>query len=98
MTRLPHSPGLILALWLNQGTVHDFILPFLLPCGLHLTPLATGSLERSLLVFSTHGRLPGNDLSRLLFTCTNTSQEATYTCNTWEKLVNTALSITNHTR
>jgi hypothetical protein len=52
------------------------------PYGPHLTPLATGSLERSLLVFSTPGGLTGDDLSRLFFTCTNTSQAATCTCNT----------------
>jgi hypothetical protein len=51
----------------------DFILLFLPPCGPHLTLLATGSLERSLLVFSTPGGLTSNDLSRLFFTCTNTS-------------------------
>jgi hypothetical protein len=62
--------------------VHDFILLFMAPCGPHLTPLATGSLERSLLVFSTPGGLTGDDLSRLFFTCTNTSQAATCTCNT----------------
>jgi hypothetical protein len=67
---------------LNQQTVYDFISPFLPPCGPHLTPLATGSLEQSLLVFSTPGGLTNNDLSRLFFTCTNTSQVATYTCNT----------------
>jgi hypothetical protein len=67
---------------LNQETVHDFILLFMLPCGPHLTPLATWSLERSLLVFSTPGGLTGDDLSRLFFTCTNTSQAATCTCNT----------------
>jgi hypothetical protein len=33
-----------------------------------LTPLATGSLERSQHVFSTLGGLIGNDLSRLFFT------------------------------
>jgi hypothetical protein len=82
MTRLPHSLGSILVLRLNQKTVHDFILLFMPPCGPHLTPLATGSLERSLLVFSTPGGLTGNDLSRLFFTCTNTSQAATCTCNT----------------
>jgi hypothetical protein len=82
MTRLPRSPGSILVLRVNQETVHDFILPFMPPCGLHLTPLATGSLERSLLVFFTLGGLTGNDLSRLSFTCTNTSQAATCTCNT----------------
>jgi hypothetical protein len=51
-----------------------------------LTPLATGSLERSLLVFSTPGGLTGNDLSRLFFTCTNTSQAATCTCNTYPRI------------
>jgi hypothetical protein len=48
----------------------------------HLTPLAIGSLERCLLVFSTPGVLTGNDLSHLFFTCTNTSQAATCTYNT----------------
>jgi hypothetical protein len=82
LPRLPRSPGLILVLMLNQETVHDLILLFLPPCGLHLTPLATGSVERSLLIFSTPGGLTGNDLSHLFFTCTNTSQAATCTCNT----------------
>jgi hypothetical protein len=82
MTRLPRCPGSTLVLRLNQETVHDFILLFMPPCGPHLTPLATGSLERSLLVFSTPGGLAGDDLSRLFFTCTNTSQAATCTCNT----------------
>jgi hypothetical protein len=82
MTRLPRSPGSTLVLRFNQETVHDFILLFMPPCGPHLTPLATGSLERSLLVFSTPGGLTGDDLSRWFFTCTNTSQAATCTCNT----------------
>jgi hypothetical protein len=82
MTRLPRSPDSNLVLWLNQETVHDFILPFSPPCGPHLTPLSTGSLERSLLVLSTPGGLTANDLSRLFFTYTNTSQAATCTCNT----------------
>jgi hypothetical protein len=82
MTRLPHSPGSTLVLRLNQETVHDFILLFMPPCGPHLTPLATGSLERTLPVFSTPGGLTGDDLSCLFFTCTNTSQAATCTCNT----------------
>jgi hypothetical protein len=68
-----------LVLRLNQETIHDFILLFMPPCGLHLTPLATGSLERSLIVFSTPGGRTGDDRSRLFFTCTNTSQAAT--CN-----------------
>jgi hypothetical protein len=82
MTRLPRSPGSTLVLRLNQETVHDFVPLFLPPCGPHLTPLATGSLEPSLLVFSTPAGLTGDDLSRLFFTCTNTSQAATCTCNT----------------
>jgi hypothetical protein len=82
MTQLPRSPGSTLVLWLNQETVHDFILLFMPPCGSHLTPLATGSLERSLLVFSTPGGLTGDNLSCLFFTYTNTSQAATCTCNT----------------
>jgi hypothetical protein len=82
MTRLPRSPGSTLVLRLYQETVHDFILLFMPPCGPHLTLLATGSLERSLLVFSTPGGLTGDDLLRLFFTCTNTSQAATCTSNT----------------
>jgi hypothetical protein len=82
MTWLPHSPGSTLVLRLNQETVHDFILPFLPPCGPHLTLLASGSLEPSLLVFPTPGGLTSNELSRLFFTCTNTSQAATCTYNT----------------
>jgi hypothetical protein len=76
------SPGSTLVLRLYQETVHDFILLVMPPCGPHLTPLATGSLERSLLVFSTPGGLTSNDLSHLFFTCTNTSQAAIYTYNT----------------
>jgi hypothetical protein len=80
MTRLPRSPGSTLVLRHNQETVHDFILLFLQPCGPHLTPLSIGSIERSLLVFSTPGGLTGNDLSLLFFTCTNTSRTTICTC------------------
>jgi hypothetical protein len=82
MTWLPRSPGSTLVLRLNQETVHDFVPLFLPPCSPHLTPPATGSLEPSLLVFSTPGGLTGDDLSCLFFTCTNTSQAATCTYNT----------------
>jgi hypothetical protein len=82
MTRLSRSPSSTSVLRFNQETVPDFILLFMPPCGPHLTPLAAGSLKRSLLVFSTPGGPTGNDLSRLFFTCTNTSQAATCTCNT----------------
>jgi hypothetical protein len=75
MTRRPHSPGSTLVLRLNQETVHDFILLF-------MTPLASGSVEQSLLVFCTPGGLTDDDLSHLFFTRTNSSQAATCTCNT----------------
>jgi hypothetical protein len=71
-----------LVLRLNQEIVHDFVPLFFPPCGPHFTPLATGSLEPSLLVFSTPGGLTGDDLLRLFFTRTNTTQAATCTCNT----------------
>jgi hypothetical protein len=86
MTWLPRSPGSTLVLRLYQEIVHDFILVFMPPCGSHLTPLATGSLERSLLVFSTPRGLTDDDLSRLFFTCTNTCQAATCTYITWPKI------------
>jgi hypothetical protein len=82
MTWLPHSPGSTLVLRLYQETVHDFMLLYMPPCGPHLTPLATGPLERSLPVFSTPGGLTGDVLSRLFFTCTKTRQAATCTCKT----------------
>jgi hypothetical protein len=95
MTRLPHSPGSTLVLRLNQETVHDFVPLFLPPCGPHLTPLATESLEPSLLALSALGGLTCNDLSRLFFTCTNTSQAATYTYNTYPGI--SPHNIVNHT-
>jgi hypothetical protein len=58
MTWLPRSPGSTLVLRLYQETVHDFILLFMPPCSPHLTLLATGSLERSLLVWRPHRRRP----------------------------------------
>jgi hypothetical protein len=98
MTRIPRSPGSTLVLRLNHETVHDFILSFLPPRGPHLTPLVTRSLEPSLLVFSTPGCLTSNDLSHLFFTCTNTSQAATYTAMLSQESVHTTLSFTHHTR
>jgi hypothetical protein len=82
MTRLPRSPGSTLVLWLNQETVHWLHLAVLTTMRPALDPLATESLERSLLVFSTPGGLTGNNFSRLFFACTNTSQAANCTCNT----------------
>jgi hypothetical protein len=98
MTRLLHSPGSTLVLSLNQETIHDFILPFLPPCGLHLTPLATGSLEPSLLVFSTLGGLTGNDLH----TCSSPAPTPVKTqpapAILSQESVYTMLSIIHHTR
>jgi hypothetical protein len=82
MTWLPRSPGSTLVLRLYQETIHDFVPLFLPPCGPHLTLLATGCLELSLLVFYTPRGLTGDDLLRLFFTCTITSQAATCTYNT----------------
>jgi hypothetical protein len=70
-----------MVLRLIEETVHNFALPFLQPCGPHLTPLATGPLEPSLFVFFIPGGLISNGLSLLFFTCTNTSQAPTYTWN-----------------
>jgi hypothetical protein len=67
-------------------------------CSPHLTPLATGSLERSLLVFSTPGGLTGDDLSRLFFTYTNTSQPQPALAILRQESVHTTLSITHHRR
>jgi hypothetical protein len=68
---------------------------FLPPCDRHLTPPATGSLKPSLLVFSAPGGLNGNERSCLFFTRTNTSEVATYTCNT--ELRVSPHNIVNHT-
>jgi hypothetical protein len=86
-----------LVLRLNQETSHDFVSLFLPTCGLYLTPLATWSLEPSLIVFSTPGGLIGDDLSCLFFTCTNTSQAITAPAILSQESVHTTLSITHHT-
>jgi hypothetical protein len=96
MTRLPRSLGSTLVLRLYQETVHDFILMFLPPYGPHLTPLATGSLERSLLVFSTPGGLTDNDLSHSFFTCINASQATIAPGILSQELVHTHQEATIH--
>jgi hypothetical protein len=98
MTWLLHSPRSTLALRLNQKTVNDFILLFLPPCGLHLTPLATRSLEPSLLVFSTPGSLTDNDLSHWFYTCTNPIKPQPAPAILSQESIHTTLSITQHTR
>jgi hypothetical protein len=80
--RKPRVQTLVVSRYLMPALVHDFDLLFLPPCGPHLTPLATGSFDPSLLVSPLLGGPTSIDLSRSLCTCTNTSQVATCTCNT----------------
>jgi hypothetical protein len=97
MTRLPRSPVSTLVLRLNQETIHDFVPLFLPPCGPHSTPLATGSLEPSLLVFSTPGPTPAT--FRACFSPAPTPvkpQPAPAILS--QESVHTTLSITHHTR
>jgi hypothetical protein len=61
----------------TPAPVHDFILLFLTR-----SPLATGSLEPSLLVLHSSEAPQGKDLLLPRFTCTNADQAATCTCNT----------------
>jgi hypothetical protein len=98
MTRLPRSPGSTLVLRLNQETVHDFILLFMPSCGPHLTPLATVSLERSLLVFSTPEGLTGDDLSCLFSPAPTLVKPQPAPALLSQESVHTTLSITHHTR
>jgi hypothetical protein len=48
--RKPRVQTPVVSRYPAPAPVHDFILLFLPPCGPHLTPLATGSLESGLLV------------------------------------------------
>jgi hypothetical protein len=48
--RKPRAQTLVVSCYPAPAPIDDFVLLFLPPCGLHLTPLATGSLESSLLV------------------------------------------------
>jgi hypothetical protein len=97
-TRLPRSPVLTLVLRLNQETVHDFVLLLLPPCGPHLTPLSTRSLEPSLLVFSTPRGLTDNDLSHLFSPAPTTVKPQPAPAILSQESVHTMLSITHHTR
>jgi hypothetical protein len=53
-----HKPRVqtsVVSHYLVQAPIDDFVLLFLPPCGSHLTPLATGSLESGLLVSALLG-------------------------------------------
>jgi hypothetical protein len=97
-TRLPRSPDSTLVLRLNQEIVHNFILLFLPPCGPHLTPLATGSLEPSLLVFSTPGGLTGKTFRACSSPAPTPVKPQPAPAILSQELVHTTLSITRHTK
>jgi hypothetical protein len=98
MTRLSRSPGSTLVLRLNQEIVHNFILLFMPPCGPHLTPLATGYLERRLLVFSTLEASPATTFRACSSPApTPVNPQPPPAIHTQES-VHTTLSITHHTR
>jgi hypothetical protein len=46
----PHVQTSVVSRYSTPAPIDDFVLLFLPPCGPHLTPLATGSLESDLLV------------------------------------------------
>jgi hypothetical protein len=48
--RKPRVQTPVVSRYPARAPIHDFVLLFLPPCGTHLTPLATGSLEPSILV------------------------------------------------
>jgi hypothetical protein len=98
MTHLPRSPGLALVLRLNQETVHDFILLFLPPCGPHLTPLAIGSLERSLIVFSTLEASPATTFRACSAPAPTLVKPQPAPAILRQESVHTMLSIAHHTR
>jgi hypothetical protein len=80
--RKPRVKTPVVSRYPAPAPVHDFVLLFLPSCSPHLTSLSTGSLKPSQLVSPLLGAPQGIDLSRSLFTYTNTNQAATYTCNT----------------
>jgi hypothetical protein len=48
--RKPRMQTLVVSRYPAPAPIDDFVLLFLPPCGMHLTPLANGSLESGLLV------------------------------------------------
>jgi hypothetical protein len=98
MTRLPRSPGSTLFLRLNQETVNDFIPLFLPSCGPHLTSLATGSLELSLLVFSTPRGLTATTFRACSSPAPTPVKPQPAPTILSQESVHTMLSITHHTR
>jgi hypothetical protein len=98
MTRLPRSLGSTLVLRLNQETVHDFILLFMPPCGPHLSPLATGSLKRSLLVSPHLEASPAMTFRACSSPAPTPVKPQPAPAILSQESVHTMLSITHHTR
>jgi hypothetical protein len=98
MTGLPHSPGSILVIKLKQETIHDFILLFLPPCGLHLASLATGSPDPSRLVFSTLEASPAMTFRACSSPTPTPVKPQPALVILSQESVHTTLSITHHTR
>jgi hypothetical protein len=98
MTRTPHSPSSTLVLRFYQETIHDSILLFLPPCGPHLTPLATRSLEPSLLVFSTLEASPAVTFRACSLPAPTLIKPQPAPAILSQESVHTTFSITHHTR
>jgi hypothetical protein len=98
MTQLPCRPDLTLVLRLNQEIVHDFVLLFLPPCGPHLIPSSTGSLESSLLVYSTPGGPPAWTFHACSSPAPTPIKPQPAPAILSQESVHTMSSITHHTR
>jgi hypothetical protein len=98
MTQLTRSPCSTMVLRLNQEAIHDFILPFLPPCDQHLTPLATGSLEPTLLGFSTLEASPATTFHACSSPAPTPVKSQLAPAILSQESVHTMLSITHHTR
>jgi hypothetical protein len=98
MTWPPRRPGLILALRINQRTIHSFISLFLPPCSPHLILLTIGSLKLSLLVCSRRGGPPTWTFRTYSSPAPTPIKLQPAPAVLSQELVHTTLSITHHTR
>jgi hypothetical protein len=98
MTRLPRRPGSTLVLRLNQETVHDFILPFLPPCGPHLTHWPQGPLNKAYLSSPHLEASPATSFRTCSSPAPTLVKPQPAPAILSQELVHTTLSITHHTR
>jgi hypothetical protein len=82
----------------QHAAVHATMRLFMPPCGPHLTLLATGSLERSLLVFSTPGGLTAMTFRACSSPAPTPVKPKPAPAILSQESVHTTLSITHHTR